>query len=246
MAIELTYLGWSAFLFTSKAGTRLIIDPFLSGYPEHHLPPSPISVDALGPVDIVAVTHAAGDHMGDTFKIMHKSDACLACGIDVLQHAHKAGFGDERVALMVSGTELRHKDLTIKAVGARHISWTIFDGHPMTGQPMCYFVKSDEGYTVFHGGDTSITYDLRLYGELYRPDIALLGVGGAIIGGRPLVELDPSEAALAAEFLGVKVAIPMHYLEHEVAVRFVQQLALRAPKAKGIIMKAGDTFRFKG
>ena len=115
----------------------------------------------------------------------------------------------------------------------------------MTGQPLSYILKTAEGDVIFHGGDTSISYDLKLYGELHRPHIGLLGVGGAIIGGRPVVEMNPSEAALAAQFLGVKIAIPMHYVEKERAENFVRELKVQAPKAKGLILKPGETFRYQ-
>jgi L-ascorbate metabolism protein UlaG (beta-lactamase superfamily) len=71
-------------------------------------------------------------------------------------------------------------------------------------------------------------------------------VRGAIIGGRAVAGLNPFEAALASEYLGVKTVIPMHYVGNECADNFVKELTVRAPHVKGLIMKPGETSVFKG
>ncbi|HLG51454.1 MAG TPA: MBL fold metallo-hydrolase, partial [Chloroflexota bacterium] len=53
-------------------------------------------------------------------------------------------------------------------------------------------------------GDTSLFGDMRLIGELYRPDLALLPIGD-------LYTMSPREAAYAIRLLGVRQVIPMHW-----------------------------------
>ena len=61
-----------------------------------------------------------------------------------------------------------------------------------------------DGVTVYHAGDTGLFGDMRLIGEIYNPDIALLPIGGRYTMG-------PREAMIAAEFIGAPVIIPIHY-----------------------------------
>jgi L-ascorbate metabolism protein UlaG (beta-lactamase superfamily) len=60
------------------------------------------------------------------------------------------------------------------------------------------------GLTLYHAGDTCLFGDMKLIGELYKPDIACLPIGDIFTMG-------PREAAYAIRFLGVKHVIPMHY-----------------------------------
>ena len=58
-------------------------------------------------------------------------------------------------------------------------------------------VELENGFRFYHAGDTNVFGDMRLIGELYQPDLALLPIGGHYTMG-------PREAALAVELLGVK------------------------------------------
>lgn len=239
MALKLQYLGWDAFVLETDS-VRVILDPFLAGSPEHHVPPSPISVDDLQSIDIVAVSHSALDHLGAAFEIVKKYNAKLVCASDVHFLATKEGIPDESIAVMVSGSKFEFEDVTVKAVDARHISWAMYNGHPVTGIPLSYVIMTKEGKTVFFGGDTSLSYDMKLYGELYRPDIALLGVGGVLLNGRTIEEMDPYEASIAAQFLGARTVVPMHYRELETAQKFQSYVNSRLPHTNVNIMTPGE------
>ena len=96
---------------------------------------------------------------------------------------------------------------------ARHIAFKhLPDGSYMTGEPLCYIIRVKDGPTCFFGGDTSLTYDMKLWGELFRPDVAFLGIGGVDLQGRSLDEMDPPAAAICAEMLGVKTVISVNIL----------------------------------
>ena len=72
------------------------------------------------------------------------------------------------------------------------------------GEPVGFVVEVENGFRFYHAGDTNVFGDMRLIGELYRPDIALLPIGGHYTMG-------PREAALAVELLGAKHVMPIHY-----------------------------------
>ena len=65
------------------------------------------------------------------------------------------------------------------------------------GEPAGFVVELENGFRFYHAGDTDVFGDMRLIGELHRPDIAFLPIGGHYTMG-------PREAALAVELLGVK------------------------------------------
>lgn len=111
----------------------------------------------------------------------------------------------------------------------------------MTGEPLCYIIRVKDGPTCFFGGDTSLTYDMKLWGELFRPDVAFLGIGGVDLQGRSLDEMDPPAAAICAEMLGVKTVIPMHYRTQEYLEQFQQYLAVRCPECRCLAVKAGES-----
>jgi L-ascorbate metabolism protein UlaG (beta-lactamase superfamily) len=72
------------------------------------------------------------------------------------------------------------------------------------GEPAGFVVELENGYRIYHAGATAVFGDMRLIGELYRPDLAMLPIGGHFTMG-------PREAALAVELLGVRDVLPIHY-----------------------------------
>jgi L-ascorbate metabolism protein UlaG (beta-lactamase superfamily) len=134
-------------------------------------------------------------------------------------------------------------DVAIKALPAQHISFARTDTGSAGGQPLSYIIDTEDGETVFFAGDTSIHGDLKLYGELYHPLVGMLGVGGVDVHGQSLTELHPDEAVLAAKWLGLEMAIPMHYRGDE-GKAFVDELEKLAPNIEGLLMKPGDRYMY--
>lgn len=209
MAVKLQYLGWACFLIESD-GHRVLIDPYIAGHPDAGVPPSPLQQGDFGELDAICVTHAASDHYGETAEIALETNAVVCGGLDVRLHAIAAGVPDEKIALVVSGASYKSEGWGVKALDAKHISFSQLNDGYVTGQPLSYIFDFD-GVRIFHSGDTSISADHRVYGELYRPHVALVGVDGVILGGRPICELEPREAAVLVQMLGAGIAVPMHY-----------------------------------
>lgn len=252
MGTKLQYLGWDAFIITSPQGVRLLLDPFITGEEKTGVPASTVKVEDVE-VDLICASHASKDHFGNGFEILRNNpEAKLLGGVDIMYHAENEGFGtifDGRAELMVSGCLYNCKDLHIRTLDARHISWTRTDVHgvpvPVTGVAHCYVISVDEGPTFFFGGDTSITSDFELWGKIYRPDVAMLGIGGTILyGGRSLDELDPVEAAIGAQMLGCKLVVPMHYAKPEYLEWFHRECEGRLDHCKCLDMVSRDVVEF--
>lgn len=244
MAITLHYLGWSAFELTLEDGRRLLIDPLLSGCPNEGVPPSPVSIEEVTGADVILVTHAANDHVGETFEIMRRGKARLVCDVATRFLAVAAGLAPERILSMVPGVRFDLGGFFVKALSAHHLSFRqLTETSFISAPPLSYIVTSPGGIRIFFGGDTAISADHRLFGELYKPHVAILGVGGINVMGQSVTELYPDEAARVAKWLGVKVAIPIHYRLDEGQL-FVKELRRRAPKVRAVVLKAGNTCRF--
>jgi L-ascorbate metabolism protein UlaG (beta-lactamase superfamily) len=245
MALRIRYLAMAGFELVTSHGTKVVIDPILRAGGRHGVPSSPVPIEELDDTKLVLVSHGAWDHRESAVEIAKRSGASLVCDSGVRQEALRLGLPDERVLNVVSGCEVRCDDVLVRAVEARHQSFFESGGHWYSAQPLGYVIKTRDDGVVYHPGDTSLFSDLKLIGELHKPDLAFLGVGGVEYYGRPIVEMHPDEAAIAAGWLGVKVAIPMHYLpgrgDEE---RFARECAARHPEITVKIMQLGEVYIF--
>lgn len=212
-------VGWAGYVVTTERGTRVLVDPYLDGAEGLHrgLPASPINADELTDVDAVLVTHAGYDHRGQAIEIAKAGNATLICGQAMLRPALDAGIPWERISLSVSGVRAHLKDVSITALPARHESSMTGERGFVCDQPQSFLLATADGGRVFCGGDTSLSGDLRTWGELYRPHVAVLGIGGVWVGAAHVVELPPDEAAVAARWLGVRTVVPVHHFDSDPA-----------------------------
>ena len=72
------------------------------------------------------------------------------------------------------------------------------------GDPVGFVIELEDGQRLYHAGDTAVFGDMRLIGELHRPDVAFLPIGGHYT-------MDPPAAARAVELLGATTVVPIHY-----------------------------------
>ncbi|WP_088334687.1 metal-dependent hydrolase [Methanopyrus sp. KOL6] len=193
--MRVTWLGHAAFEVEID-GVNVLIDPFLSGNPK--AAKSPDEVDP----DLVLVTHGHGDHLGDAVEICKRTGATLVGIYEIAMYAK--GQGVENVEEMNIGGTIEVEGLRIIQVPAWHSSEIVEDGEIVAGgTPVGYVVSGEEG-SVYHAGDTGLSMDMKLIGELYEPEVALLPIGSRFTMG-------PKEAAKAVELIEPEVVIPMHY-----------------------------------
>ena len=92
-------------------------------------------------------------------------------------------------------------------------------------------MKLPGGPTIYHAGDTSIFGDMKLIGELYKPDLACLPIGDIFTMG-------PREAAHALRLLGVKHVIPMHYATFPMLTGTPEALRKESKSVRGVQVHA--------
>lgn len=227
--VTIRWLGHAAFEVTSSGGTRILIDPFITGNPA--APDSLKNLDRYGSwkPSAILVTHSHSDHSADAKAIAEKSGAPV---IATFEWAATLGLPDAQAKGVVVGGKLRIGDVTVHAVPAMHSS-------DPGGRPLGFVLEFADGRTLYHTGDTWIFGDMSLIQEIYHPTIILLGVGGG-----PYTE-DPATAARAIrKYFKPSVIVPMHYATFpSLATEAEVRSAFRADKRLSM-MKPGETRRF--
>lgn len=212
MPTDIRFLGTAGYEIVA-GDHRVLIDPFLDGSPIRAC-----SAAELETPSVILVTHAAFDHMGDTAAIARRTRAPVVCGPDVRHLLLSDGVDDGQIRATVPGVRVRVGGLDVLPVECHHWSGTM---HPelgyVSGPPMSYVVEPEGGVRIYHSGDTAL-FDMSLLGRLYSPLVGILGCSqpwevddpgaGEVLTG----EMNPLEAALAAEMLGVRLAIASHFL----------------------------------
>lgn len=251
---SLRFLGVAGYEIETPSA-RILIDPFLTGNPL-----APCQPEDLADPELILVSHAAFDHLGDAAEIAIRTGAPVVCSADVRLLLLDRGVPERQIQATVWGVVVEVAGIEVRPVEAHHWSaGTLSDGTPVSGVPLAFIVECEPGVRVYHYGDTSI-FDMRLIGELYRPTVGLIGCtvppelqNGASAGRILTGELTPSEAALAAEMLGVDVVVACHYLQPngdvEELLRLVEaQEAARvavAPRVGEVVVTDGVSARIE-
>jgi L-ascorbate metabolism protein UlaG (beta-lactamase superfamily) len=197
----LTWLGHASFRFDTPGGKRIYVDPFLNGNPK-----CPEAEQKPERVDIIAITHGHGDHVGDTVEIWKEHKPVVIAPVelhDLLVSKH--GIDEESAHGPNKGGTVEVKGIKFSLTDANHSS-SIWLGEQLvySGEPVGYVIEVENGTTLYFAGDTNVFGDMQLIRRLYEPDVAVLPIGGHFT-------MDPKEAAVALEFLGVERCIPCHW-----------------------------------
>lgn len=211
--IEVLWLGQSATRITTVSGKVIVIDPFLTQNPK--TPPQYKNLDALGKVDLILVTHAHGDHLGDGVELAKNNKAPLwgPAGLD--QSLQTLGLLPPDLAprMNKSGTITPlGPDIKITMVHAEHSSELVWrnpatgkDETLVGGEPCGFIIEFENGFKLYHMGDTGLFGDMKFIADYYKPDLIMIPIGGHFV-------MSPKDAAYATnQYLKPKFAIPIHY-----------------------------------
>ncbi len=211
---EVLWLGQASVRITTPGGKVIVVDPWLRTNPK--TPANFKNLEALGKVDAVLVTHAHFDHVADAPDLakMHKipmygpagmNQTIATLGVLPVELAPRFGKGG---TIMPFGPN----SVKITATHAEHSSEFVWKNPATTkeevhvgGEPVGFIIEMENGFKVYHMGDTGLFGDMKFIGEYYKPDLVLIPIGGHFV-------MSPADAAYAVKnYLKPKYALPIHY-----------------------------------
>ena len=248
------FYGVAAYEIITSVGKHILVDPFIDENPG-----SPIKSDELKQVDLIIVSHAAVDHLGDTEAIARRTGAPVICGGEVKAYLVAKGISGTQIRATTWGIAVEVAGIKVQPVECHHWSQIKMpDGTFASGVPMAFVIYPDPGVRFYHYGDTAVFSDMKLQGELYAPNIGCVGIANPEeilhrfpMPGRMLTaEMSPREGAMAANWLGLDVVFPCHYINpncpevSEFNQHFGKLTGDRAQKPRSVVLKPGDVFEF--
>jgi L-ascorbate metabolism protein UlaG (beta-lactamase superfamily) len=196
MPLAITWLGHSSFVVRTPGGRIILFDPWYTGNPSFPEGARPTHAD------LILVSHGHSDHISDAAAIAKSTGATVVGIWEVTSWLGTKGV--QNLEPMNKGGTISVKGLQITMTEAIHSSSVDDGGIVYLGEPAGYVVKLENGQSIYFAGDTALFGDMKLVGELYKPDIAFLPIGDRFTMG-------PDTAAIAARWLGVKQVVPMHW-----------------------------------
>ena len=228
--LRLTWYGHSAFLMQAPNGKAVLVDPWLDN------PKAPQGAKDIAPVELVLITHGHSDHVGNAVEIAKRTQANVVSIYEICLYLQSQGIS--KAQGMNKGGTMTVDGINVTMVDALHSSDLDVGGAVVPGGEAAGFViQFENGFKVYHAGDTAVFSDMKLIANLYKPQLVMLPIGG-------LYTMGPREAAYACGLMKPQRIIGMHYGTFPVLTGTPTELKkhLAAPfKKKLIELQPGET-----
>ena len=224
--VAVTWLGHASLRIDSPNGKRIYVDPWLDN------PKCPEAEKQPERVDIVALTHGHGDHVGSAVEIGKKFSPEIVAMVELKEWLGEQGVEVGEVPGPNKGGTVEIDGIKFTLVNAFHSS-AAPDG-TYVGEAAGIVVELENATTLYFAGDTCVFGDMELIGRIYGPEVAVLPIGGHFT-------MDPREAGVALELLGTKRCIPYHYGTFPLLAGTPAALREQAPGVEVIELQPGET-----
>lgn len=200
--VTITWVGHGTFHLTTPEGSGLLIDAWVDSNP---VCPAPVKARVRENLAAIFITHGHGDHVGDLLPLAQETGATVVCQFDLVPYFQAQSIPEGQLVGFNKGGSVNVAGVRATMTNAHHSSSTFANGYPVAlGSEAGYVLRFANGFTVYHTGDTSVTMDMQIIGELYRPDVTILPIGDHFT-------MDPRQAAYALKLIGSPYAIPEHF-----------------------------------
>jgi L-ascorbate metabolism protein UlaG (beta-lactamase superfamily) len=229
---KIKYISHAGFRITTGAGKILYIDPWFDN------PIGGYGIDDVTGATLVLVTHDHSDHVGQAPDIIKKTGALLVANVETGRRIQSEfHIPAEKVCYfgygMNIGGKLSYEGITVTMTQAFHST--------ASGAPCGYIIRLEDGTTLYHAGDTGIFDTMKLIGEFYKPDVAMLPMGSVFT-------MDAQQAAWAAKLISPKKVIPMHYKTFPILAQdtkeFVDLARKEAPGVEVVSLNPGEEYTY--
>lgn len=246
--VTIQWLGQATTKITTPGGKVIVIDPWLTSNPK--TPAEYKKLEALGKVDLILVTHGHFDHWADAPALAKLNNAPVYGPAGLMQTVATLGIlpKSQAVRFGKGGTVTPlGPDIRITATHAEHSSELAYknpetgkDEVHVGGEPVGYIIQLENGFKIYHMGDTGVFGDMKWIADYYKPDLIMIPIGGYFV-------MDPQDAAFATrELLKPKYAIPIHYGTSPQLKGTPEEYikALGDTSTKVLVMQPGDKKEF--
>jgi L-ascorbate metabolism protein UlaG (beta-lactamase superfamily) len=199
-------------------------------------PATPANLKSIDRCDLMLITHAHFDHIGDALEIARKTKPKIITIAELGTWLSSKGISGDSIIAGNKGGTLEVDGIKVTLVHAEHSCGITENGQILYGgEPCGLVIEFENGYTIYFAGDTDVFGDMALIGQLSKIDAAFLPIGDFYTMG-------PERAAKAVELLGVKTVVPMHFATFPILTGRPSQLQeLVGPGVKVLDVKPGDT-----
>ncbi|WP_089107227.1 MBL fold metallo-hydrolase [Streptomyces hyaluromycini] len=200
--LRVTWMGHSSVL-AEIDGHRVLFDPVwgerCSPFPfagPKRLHPAPLPLAALGPVDVVVISHDHYDHLDlPTIKALAGTDTLFAVPLGVGAHLEQWGVSADRLRELDWHEETKVGGLTLTATPARH-----FCGRGLRNTQHTLWASwavAGEEHRIYHSGDTGYFDGFKDIGADHGPfDVTMIQIG-AYSEFWPDIHMTPQEGMRA-------------------------------------------------
>src|SRR6266496_6482411 len=225
--VPVTWLGHASFRLDTPGGKRVYVDPWLGN------PKCPDSEKEPERVDVIALTHGHGDHVGESVDLSKKFEPEIVALVELKGWLGQQGANVGEVPGPNKGGTVEAGGVKFTVVNAFHSSSS--DDGDYLGEAAGLVLGFDNGTTIYFAGDTCVFGDMSLISRIYSPDVAVLPIGGHFT-------MDPREAGVALELLGTRRCIPCHSGTFPLLRGTPEELRQQAPQGVEILaMEPGET-----